>query len=99
MTVLGAFSAPVMRARQANKRRFVKALRRGQDDADPNDEGAIAVACAAVVAWSGVEAEGKPLPFSPESLKPFLVAAPWVVNQVMVAVDTPKLFSTSSSGS
>lgn len=97
MTVLGAFAAPVRQAKAQNKRRWVKALQRGQDDADPNDLSSVNVGCAAVVGWSGVEHDGEPVKFTPENLRAVLMAAPWIVTTVMAAVENPKLFSISSS--
>ena len=98
MTVLGAYAPAVLRAKQANKRRFIKALRRGEDDADPKDEASIAIACAAVTDWH-FELKGAVVPFTPENLKAVLVAGPWLLGQVTAAVETPALFSTPVSAS
>lgn len=99
MTVLGAFAAPVRQAKAQNKRRWIKALRRGQDDSDPNDVALVNVCCAAVVGWSGVEDNGEPVKFTPENLRAVLMAGEWIVSQVTAVVENPRLFSTSSSES
>jgi hypothetical protein len=96
MTVLGAYAKAVRAAQDANLRRMLK---RRSTKASPEDilDSRLAVAVAAVVAWSGIEAEGKPVPFTPANVRALLVAAPWLLDQVEEAMRGPLAGSPTSS--
>jgi hypothetical protein len=99
VTVLGAYAKPVRAAQDANLRRMLK---RRSTKSSPEDvqDSRLAVAVAAVTAWSGIEAEGKPVPFAPANVRALLVAAPWLLEQVEEAMRGPLASSpTSSTGS
>ncbi len=97
MTVLGEYAEPVQRALAANRRATIKRMRTNPAQLDLGDEASVAVAIAAVTAWSGWKADGADAPCTPENKRAVFEAAPWILRQVMAVVDNPKLFFTPRS--
>jgi hypothetical protein len=97
LTVLGKYAEPVRRQQDANLRRLLK-KRQARSTPEEIRENRVSVATAAVTAWSGIEADGKPVPFSAANVREVLIAAPWVLEQVEAAMEAGAGFTPSRSG-
>lgn len=73
--VLGSESKAYKEARRAQQRRIFKRARQGGGNTltpEESERDAIDLAASAVTAFGGWEADGQPLPFTPENVKAFL---------------------------
>lgn len=74
ITVVGSESKKYREAKHAQYRRMSKRVRGGRSEPSPEEleRDAVELAAAAVVAFKGWEADGKPLTFTPENVKTLL---------------------------
>ena len=97
ITVVGSDSKRVRAVKDAQTRRMLRRQRTRLEPADLR-QNRIEVAAAAVIEWTGWEdANGKPLPCTPEHVAE-LLTVDHILVQVEEEIDRPRNFSTSSSG-
>ena len=96
ITVVGSDSKRVRAVKDAQTRRMLRRQRTRLEPADLRNN-RIEVATAAVIAWSGWESGGSPLPCTPDHVAE-LLAVDHILVQVEEEIDRPRNFSTSSSG-
>jgi hypothetical protein len=95
ITVVGSDSKRVRAVKDAQTRRL---LRRQRTRLEPSDLRAnrIEIAAAAVIAWTGWEANDKPWPCTPENVAA-LLEADHILVQTEEEIDRPRNFSSSSA--
>lgn len=87
ITVIGQFAKRVGRTQDSQLRRAWKRRPGTFDPAEVTRADRIERAAAAITAWSGIEQNGEPFPFTGDNAVAVLTAAPWVLAQVEAAVD------------
>jgi hypothetical protein len=98
-TVLGSESVKYKEARRAQQRRIFKRARQGGGATmtpEESERDAIELAASAVIGFSGWEADGEPLPFTPENVKA-LLAVDHIFDQVNRAIQRHASFFERAS--
>lgn len=92
VTVVGEYAEKIALAQDSQTRKMWKRRAGTFDPATLTRKNRIEAAAAGVVAWTGVEEGGEPLPCTPENVIRLLTAAPWVLKQVEAAIESPSSF-------
>jgi hypothetical protein len=94
ITVAGSYSKAYRRAEESIRRRPIKSGKiTGEKFYDENVEKVIAC----TLGWEGFELNGKPAELTRDNVRTLYNACPWVLDQVVEAMNDHKLFSVSSS--
>lgn len=88
LTIVGEYSSNVGKADDSQTRTMWKRRPGSFDPAQVTRKNRIERAASAVIGWSGIEANGEPVPFSREAVVTLLTAAPWVLKQVEAAIES-----------
>ena len=96
IAVLGEFSAPVRQAQDRSLRRLSK-RRTMEMTPELVLENRLAIAGAALTAWTLDDADHRPIPPTAENLRAVCTLAPWILDQIEEAMRThARFFETSS---
>ncbi len=92
VTVVGEYAEKIALAQDSQTRKMWKRRAGTFDPATLTRKNRIEATAAGVVAWSGIEDGGKPVPCTTENVIRLLTVAPWVLKQVEAAIESPSSF-------